>query len=112
MTPPRMMAGVTLSFLNTPTLWVMNTSATKKIRPMVMRPTAMSAPTESPAFNPAVPSNMSVRVPQRLNRGTRPMPVAEMSMAMVPHFRSISKPVPSPDCALPEVILLSAIGPP
>ena len=50
---------------------------------MPMRPTAMRAPMESPAFRPAAPLNMSVRVAQRLNSGTRPMPVAEMSMAMV-----------------------------
>ena len=57
---------------------------TKNSTPMLMRPTAIKAPMESPAFRPSAPSNMSVRVAQRLNRGTKPMPVAEISMAMVP----------------------------
>ncbi len=79
------MAGVSLSFLKVFTLCVATIRMTKNSTPMPMRPQAMRAPMESPAFRPRVPSNMSVRVAQRLNRGTRPMPVAEMSMAMVPH---------------------------
>ncbi len=56
---------------------------------MLIRPVAIKAPTLSPAFRPILPSRNSVRVAMRLNRGTRPMPVAEMSIAMVPQRRSI-----------------------
>ena len=78
------MAGVSFSFLNVSTLPVANIKMTKKITPMPMRPQAMRAPMESPAASPSVPSNMLTRVAQRENSGTRPMPVAEMSMKMRP----------------------------
>ena len=78
------MAGVSFSSLKVFTLWVTTIRMTKNSTPMPMRPQAMRAPMESPAFRPWVASNMLVRVAQRLNRGTRPMPVAEISMAMTP----------------------------
>ena len=107
------MAGVSLSFLNTSTLPVANMSTAKNSKPMPMRPTAIKAPMESPAFKPKAPSNMSVRVAQRLNRGTRPMPVAEMSIAIVPKPTFISYlPEPSSTVLALISVLLSAIGPP
>ena len=84
------MAGVSLSFLNTCTLCVATSKMRKNSTPMPIRPTAMRAPMLSPALKPAAPLNMSVRVAQRLNRGTRPMPVAEINMAMVPKPSFIS----------------------
>ena len=87
--PPSAMAGVSLSSLNTRCLCVRHSRMTKNTTPMAMRPMAISAPTESEPFRPIVESNMFVRVAQRLNSGTHAMPVADMSMKMVPFLRSI-----------------------
>ena len=78
------MAGVSFSSLKVFTLWVTTIRMTKNSTPMPMRPQAIRAPMESPAARPSVPSNMLTRVAQRENSGTKPMPVAEMSMKMRP----------------------------
>ena len=66
------------------------------------------APMESEPLRPWVASNMLVRVAQRLNSGTRPMPVAEISMKIAPILRFISNSwEPSP---WPAVVISSAIG--
>ena len=78
------MAGVSFSSLNVCTFLVANSKITKNSTPIPMRPQAIRAPMESPAARPSVPSNMLTRVAQRENSGTKPMPVAEMSMKMRP----------------------------
>ena len=107
------MAGLSFVFLNVATLCVANSRMTKNSTPMPMRPTAINAPIESLPARPWVASNMSLRVAQRLNKGTRPMPVAETSMAMVPRPNFISyPPCPVPFEGAADVFFPSAIGPP